>query len=144
MGKRPGHSYRRFHTHVGKMVALSTVSMNNLGSFAPLETFLSVFSFYRAEASSSSLSSRERTIVAERGTREQRWKKSIVWKTSFGAVQRAEIERSREKEKLFLSADGNEVSFRRASRRHCNYKFRKLHARLSHGYSRWTFSRRVV
>ena len=48
MGKRPGHSYRRFHTHVGKMVALSTVSMNNLGSFAPLETFLSVFSFYRA------------------------------------------------------------------------------------------------
>lgn len=29
-----GHSYRRFHTHVGKTVALSGVSMNNLESFA--------------------------------------------------------------------------------------------------------------
>lgn len=33
-GKTLGHSYRRFHTHVRKMVALSRVSMNNLESFA--------------------------------------------------------------------------------------------------------------
>lgn len=33
-GKTSGHSYRRFHTHVGKMVALSSISMNNLESFA--------------------------------------------------------------------------------------------------------------
>jgi len=32
-----GHSYRRFHTHVGKMVALSDAPMNNLESFARAE-----------------------------------------------------------------------------------------------------------
>jgi len=34
---RGGHSYRRFHTHVGKTVALSGAPMNNLESFARAE-----------------------------------------------------------------------------------------------------------
>ena len=135
MGKRPGHSYRRFHTHVGKMVALSTVSMNNLGRFAPLETFLSVFSFYRAEAFSSSssgaLSSRgknyrrrernERTEVKEK----HRLENFVRCNEQRSRDREKERERERERKaraKLFLSADGIEISLR-----HCNYKFRKLY-----------------
>lgn len=61
-GKTSGHSYRRFHTHVGKMVALSGVSMNNLESFA-VENFSAGLLVLSFRPFSCITLARQRTIV---------------------------------------------------------------------------------